>query len=181
MTERSRRWAKRIARHDLLLLFILQSATAAILIHGYTIGNRLLENSPFVDNAFASTGDSFYSSGNTGSTEVIAVLWNINATVSISSIALRIRNDSDTSNIEWLWLNNCTPSAQDKTHEAGNAVPNDRKHTAKGRGANADCVWTGTNICRGWGLDKVAASWLGFGPAGVVVIVPLPFVVVVNL
>ena len=100
MTERSRRWAKHIARHDLLLLFILQAATAAILIHGYTIGNRLLENSPFVDNAFASTGDSFYSSGNTGSMEVIAVLWNTNATVSISSIALRIRSDSDTSNIE---------------------------------------------------------------------------------
>ena len=76
---------------------ILQSASAATLTSGYTIGSGLLGNSLIIDNASTGGGDSSSSSGDLGWTAELAGLWNSNALVSLTGIALPIWSDTNTS------------------------------------------------------------------------------------
>lgn len=82
----------------LALLVAVQTANAATLTHGYTIGSGLLGNNLFIDNALASAGDSSSATGDLGWTAELAGLWNSNATVSITGIAIPIQSDTNTSN-----------------------------------------------------------------------------------
>ena len=81
----------------ILALFFLSSASAATLTSGYTIGGGLLGSSLIIDNATTGGGDSSSSSGDLGWTAELAGLWNSNAIVSLTGIALPIWSDTNTS------------------------------------------------------------------------------------
>ena len=87
-----------LIRTVLVSLAVIQTSSAATLTNGYTIGSGLLGSSLIIDNAFASAGDSSSASGDLGWTAELAGLWNSNATVSISGMALPIQSDANTAN-----------------------------------------------------------------------------------
>ena len=87
-----------LIKNFLVLLALVQTAAAAALTNGYTIGSGLLGSSVIIDNAATGGGDSSSSTGNLGWTAELAGLWNSNSIVSISGISLPIFSDANTAN-----------------------------------------------------------------------------------
>jgi hypothetical protein len=79
----------------ILPLLLMQTGSAATLTSGYTVGSGLLGNGLIIDNAGTGGGDSSAASGNLGWTAELAGLWNSNATVTLSGIALPIWSDTN--------------------------------------------------------------------------------------
>ena len=82
----------------ILGLMLAQSSSAATLISGYTVSSGLLGSSLIIDNAATGGGDSSSSTGDLGWTAELMGLWNSNATVSLTGIALPIWSDATTAN-----------------------------------------------------------------------------------
>ena len=81
-----------------LALALVQSASAAALTNGYTIGSGLLVNNRFIDSAATGGGDSSSSSGDLGWTAELAGLWGSNSTVILSDIALPVWSNATNNN-----------------------------------------------------------------------------------
>jgi hypothetical protein len=81
----------------ILATAVVQSASAATLTSGYTVGSGLLGGSLIIDNAATGGGDSSSFTGDLGWPAELAGLWNSNSVVSISGIALPIWSDTNTS------------------------------------------------------------------------------------
>ena len=76
-------------------LILVQSAAAATLSAGYTIGSGLLGNSLFIDSSVTGGGDSSSGTGDLGWTAELAGLWTSNSSVILSGIALPIWSDAN--------------------------------------------------------------------------------------